>query len=69
MWARDVFEGDRPRSEQVEIEMRKEAMHMKGKGEREGERRLDDDTTRKGFLLILKVHSANYKCKQTPKLP
>ena len=48
--------------------MRNEAMCMKGKGEREGERRLDDDTLQNGGILILNHHSTNYKCEQTPKL-
>ena len=67
-WARDVFEGDRPRPEQAEIEMRNEATCTKGKGEREGERQLNDDTLRNGGLLILKIHSTTYKHEQTPKL-
>ena len=64
---RDVFVVDRPRPEVARVEMRNK-VHVRRKGRKRGEKRLNDATIWKSFLLILKVRSTNYKCEQTPKL-
>ena len=58
---------DRPRPEVVRVEMRNK-IRVRRKERKRGEKRSDDATVRKSFLLILKVRSTNYKCEQTPKL-
>ena len=64
---RDVFVVDRPRPEVARVEMRNK-IRVRREERKRGEKRLDDATVWKSFLLILRVRSTSYKCEQTLKL-